>query len=316
MDRDANHRAGASPRDADAGTIEARVRAELLAARKTSAGLSPHSIALCPTVVALLGNGDPLVAFTQFQSHLLKEIETRDDVVALEAAAFSLGFASAERTHLARLDAFGLERGYEARQARRHSDKGLRQLAHLIANNWNLYMTPVADVSVAEQLDGSIRIGIRTIRPRFIGMDELTIQRELPEGGFARFEPAPEFVQTGGESDTTTDGGGDEADEEELGRSLGGLPSDLLVVRRLAAPLVLRPLEADEATRLRIVWRGEMWPTWQVTVYPGASARVVVRCVVLGNMVDITASPTGLAQVRDRRHSGQLPVGSVSAEIG
>lgn len=268
------------------------MHAELLAARKTSAGLSPHSIALCPTVVALLGNGDPLVAFTQFQSHLLKEIETRDDVVALEAAAFSLGFASAERTHLARLDAFGLERGYEARQARRHSDKGLRQLAHLIANNWNLYMTPVADVSVAEQLDGSIRIGIRTIRPRFIGMDELTIQRALPEGGFARFEPAPEFVQTGDENDTTTDGGGDdEADEEELGGPLGRLPSDLLVVRTLAAPLVIPPTGVDKATQLRVVWRGEVWPTWQVTVYPGASARRVVRCIVLGNTLDINPCP-------------------------
>lgn len=101
---------------------EAAVRSELLAVRKRPGGLSPHSMADCPTIVALLGDGDPLLAFTRLETRILARLELDDDVTPLNAVAYSLGLASHGRTHLERLTDFGETYGYEVRHARRHSE--------------------------------------------------------------------------------------------------------------------------------------------------------------------------------------------------
>ena len=98
-----------------ASLLEQRVRAELLTARKSSEGLSPNSMARCPTLTALLGDGDPRVAFTQLQTRILETIDQDDDVTPILAASYSLGFASKGATHLDRLTDFGEDYGYEAR---------------------------------------------------------------------------------------------------------------------------------------------------------------------------------------------------------
>lgn len=70
-----------------------------------------------PTVVALLGDGDPLLAFTQLQDRILQTIGQADDSLPIQAAAYSLGLASDSDTHLGRLTDFGADFGFEARQA-------------------------------------------------------------------------------------------------------------------------------------------------------------------------------------------------------
>ncbi|HEX7825335.1 MAG TPA: hypothetical protein VF477_10570 [Mycobacterium sp.] len=128
------HTVGA-PFDESAGELTEIVHNELLTARRTRHGLSAVSMSEYPNMRRLLGDGDPLVAFQRLQHRILKTLDTGDDVRAIEAATYSLGLGSAGETHLDRLVDFGNAYGYEARQVRRFSDLGVRQLARLITSN-------------------------------------------------------------------------------------------------------------------------------------------------------------------------------------
>ena len=123
---------------------ERAIRDELLFARSRPGGLSPHTMAQCPVICALLGNGDPEVAHVQLGLKLLELIEADDDVMAVEAACYSLGLATASETHLQRLEEFGSKHFIDQRQARRYSDRGVAQLARLIATNWTTQTVPEA----------------------------------------------------------------------------------------------------------------------------------------------------------------------------
>ncbi len=119
--------------------LESAVRAELLAARKNASGLDASFMAGCTTLCGLLGDGDPVIAQRVLTHHVHGLMIEPGSHTALTAVAYSLGLADALAlvgnlpTHLERLDAFGTEYGYEARQARRYSDRGIRELAAAIA---------------------------------------------------------------------------------------------------------------------------------------------------------------------------------------
>ena len=121
--------------------LETAVRAELLAARKNASGLDASLMAGCTTLCGLLGNGDPIIAQRVLAHHVHGLMIEPGSHTALLAASYSLGLADAlalvgnPTTHLERLDAFGTENGYEARQARRYSDRGIRELAAAIATS-------------------------------------------------------------------------------------------------------------------------------------------------------------------------------------
>jgi len=109
-----------------------QVHHELLAARKNPYGLTLEQMAACPVLLELLGNGDPLTARRSLIHHI-HELEAADQAdMPIRAAAASLGLADQTKTHLDRLNNFGTEYGYEQRQVRRFSDKGLRELAATI----------------------------------------------------------------------------------------------------------------------------------------------------------------------------------------
>src|SRR5665811_2597609 len=93
--------------DSSRRASEEAIYRELVAVRKRPGGLSPQSMAQCPVVCDLLGNGDPEVAHVQLCLKVLEIIEADDDAMALEAACYSLALTTEADTHLARLEQFG-----------------------------------------------------------------------------------------------------------------------------------------------------------------------------------------------------------------
>jgi hypothetical protein len=242
-----------------------QVLGELLAARKTTEGLSPNAMAQCPVMVGLLGDGDPLVAFTRLQARVLETLELGDDVMPIEAAAYSLGLSSGQKTHLDRLNDFGTEFGYEARQARRLSDKGIRQLAQLVASNWVVHAVPTLELFVAQQRDGSLVLTLRTRRQRFVDMAALTVRREAADGR----EPVPASGETQADSSAQDD--------------------SLWVKERLAAPIRL-PVEelSENGASVRFVWHGEMWPRFSVTMVGPIAPDTLLTTQTLGATLLLT----------------------------
>lgn len=241
---------GTSPENAEYLVLQ-----ELLAARKTTEGLSPHTMALCPTLTGLLGDGDPMAAFGRLQTKTLEALELGDDVQALEAATYSLGLTSHGKTHLDRLNDFGEVHGYEARQARRYSDKGIKQLARLVCTNWVFQTAPTAEVTLAQQIDGTTIVTIRTMRQRFIRMRPLSIVQILDDG---TAEPcAPDAVVN--EQPLAPGSHGDLAEN-------GDLPADLWYIGQLNTPLLFSPPRSDHPISLEVSWKGEIWPIWRVTL--------------------------------------------------
>lgn len=256
---------------------EAVVRRELLAVRKLPGGLSPHSMASCPTIVALLGDGDPLMAFARLETRILARLELDDDVTPLNAVAYSLGLASRGRTHLERLADFGEAYGYEVRQARRHSDLGVRQLATLICSNWIVDTVPVINVVLTGRPDGTAEVAVTTERPRFVDMRPVQIQRYRTDGAPGQrlrdLIPPPRFESA---ARPTYNNDGE-----------GLLPDDLWVHQRLVEPLMLSPPGDETAHGLRIAWPGEIWPCFQLQLI-GLTPETTVSSQIFGNAMTAT----------------------------
>lgn len=255
----------------DGGTTELQdlVRAELLAARRSPEGLSANSMTNFPAMRDLLGDGDPLVAFKRLSHRLLETLDTKDDVRALEAAAYSLGLASGASTHLARLDEFGAEYGYEQRQVRRYSDRGIEQLTGLITSNWVVHNVPTLEVFMAQQSNGSFAVTLRTTRQWFIDMHAVEA-----------YERAGEEQQV----DRTTNIGGSE--ESEPGSpATPGAPS---VTESMEKPFVLKAAEPGVPRHLRLVWQGEIWPRFALSIVGALSGEQLVTNQTLGNTMQIS----------------------------
>jgi hypothetical protein len=256
---------------------------ELLAARKRADGLSSASITSCHTLVDLIGDGDPLIAMTRLTHRILETIERDDDAIRITAAAYSLGLGSAGRTHLQRLTDFGEEYGYEARQARRLSDDGVRELAQLITTNWIVHAVPTVEVLVIQQRDESFAIQVSTRRQWYIDMHPLLIQTQDSSGERSELTPPPLLAEQ-------------EAPKEQMPRQFVATLENFI---RLPAP------EPEEARYLRLTWVGEIWPRFIVSVMGPTSGATLVTSQCVGNTLLLTLQ-------RDQPRPSQRSIGPLA----
>lgn len=229
-----------------ASVLEERVLAELLAARKAVEGLSPTGMAACPTITGLLGDGDPLVAFTRLQDGVLAVLDQDDDALP----------------DLGRLNDFGADFGFEARQARRYSDRGVRRLARLVCSSWVVRTVPVCQLLLAQQPDGTLVVMVRIRWQWFVDMRCPRVRRLQDGGRLVPFVPEPVFTPP---PDPVAD------------------PGVLWLERRLEQPLELPAPQPGRDVRLRISWPGEIWPRFSTTIAGPLPADTLVDSDMVGN---------------------------------
>ena len=221
-------------------------------ARRRPRGLSPQVMAQCPVMSDLLGNGDPEVAHVQLCLKVLEIIEAEDDVMALEAVCYSLGLTTESDTHLGRLEEFGAKHFIDQRQARRYSDRGLKQLARLIATNWTTQTVPEATVIVIGTAPATIGYTVRLRCQRHVDMRDpklslWPIEQDQPSALDARWKRTSEVDALWTEDELET--------------------PEVLVI--------------EKATTIRLVWRGEVWPKFTV-VLTGDIDAAMVKTETLG----------------------------------
>uniref|UniRef100_UPI003D8A33A1 hypothetical protein n=1 Tax=Gordonia sp. B7-2 TaxID=3420932 RepID=UPI003D8A33A1 len=151
--------------------ISGRLLDELRTLRKRAGGATISGVATSPALCQLLGNGDPLVAWNRLQ-HLALEKEWSREI---EAACYSLGFASTATTHLGRLEDFSAQFHMDQRQARRYSDRGLEELSRLISSNWVVHAVPTCDVVLNMASAVTCDVYARCEHPETLRMDELRV---------------------------------------------------------------------------------------------------------------------------------------------
>lgn len=242
---------------------------ELLAARKSSEGLSPNSMAIHPVMRDLLGDGDPLVAFTRLEHRILETIELGDDITGIQAATYSLGLGSAGKTHLDRLIDYGRDYGYEARQARRHSDRGLRQLARLISSNWIVHTVPTLEIFLVQQSNSSFAVTLRATRQHHIDMRRLELFEVAQSGERRPLNLATTVAH--------------EMPNGHVER----------VCETLTEPFNLKVPESGTPRHLRVEWPGEVWPRFGVSVIGALASGLVVTSQTVGNTVQMTVEELG-----------------------
>lgn len=274
MPDDTEDAAGLADADEIRPRLEQLVLTELLAARKSPDGLSPTSMALYTTMCDLLGDGDPLVAFTRLEHRILETLELGDDVSGIAAATYSLGLGSEGKTHLDRLNDYGAEYGYEARQARRHSDNGLRRLSRLITSNWVVHAVPAIEVFLAQQSNGSFAVTLRATRQHYIDMKGIDLSTVGADGTRTQLEVPTRVGQVKGDATTVE-----------------------RIVQTLASPFVVPAPKPDRQRAVRISWQGEVWPRFAVSVVGSLSADVVVTSQTLGNTLQITVGSVEIGEL-------------------
>lgn len=245
----------AAPKPEDA------IRRELLMARGRPGGLSPQTMTQCPVMCDLLGNGDPEVAHVQLSLKVLEIIEAEDDVMALEAACYSLGLAAAADTHLRRLEEFGSKHFIDQRQARRYSDRGVKQLARLIATNWTTQTVPEATVIVIGTAPREVGFTIRLRCQRHV-------DRRAPTVGIWPVEQ-------------------DQPDPLEVTWKRISKPDALWTENEFQTPKVL---QLEQETTIRLVWRGEVWPKFTL-VLTGDIDAAMVTFETLGAACAVSIKP-------------------------
>lgn len=241
---------------------ERKVRDELLFARGRPSGLSPQTMAQCPVMCAVLGNGDPEVAHVQLSLKLMELIEADDDVMAIEAACYSLGLTTPSDTHLQRLEEFGSKYYIDQRQARRYSDRGVAQLARLIATNWTTQTVPEATTIIIGMGGGQVGFTIRLRCQRHVDMRH-------PKVGIW---PASQKAQT----------------LPDIAWQRTSEPDALWIEDEFVTPQVL---SFTEETTIRLVWRGEVWPKFTV-VLTGAIDADLVTTETLGAACAVSINPS------------------------
>lgn len=251
---------GLASGDESSDDLTGVVLGELLAGRRSRHGLSAVSMATYPTMRRLLGDGDALIAFQRFQHRILETLDTGDDVRAIEAATYSLGLGSAGETHLDRLNDFGADYVLEARQVRRYSDLGIRQLAQLITSNWIVHAVPTLEVFATQQSNGSLAIGLRTTRQELIDMSPVQ----------------PYSIDFDGER-TALD-----ADPS------GVTSSNRVSVQTLREPFILLARQPGVPRHLRFEWKGEVWPRFVMNTVGPIAPEFVLTTQTLGNTMQLS----------------------------
>ncbi|MCS4275141.1 hypothetical protein M2390_000299 [Mycetocola sp. BIGb0189] len=209
-------------------SLEARVGAELRGLRKLRGGITVEAISHMNVICQLLGAGDPYVAYTKLQHEVLAS----NLDISIKAAAASLGFSSSGQSHLDRLNEFAAEAGLEQRQVRRHSDRGIAVLATLISSNWAVETVPQLTAIIEYVAGAGWRIHLRTQRLHVVEMSE------------------PEVTVMVGSTH----------DEYEMKWIHGDRRS--WRYGHTSTPLNVR--ETSEDVSVVVVWRGELWPKFNV----------------------------------------------------
>lgn len=235
-------------------SLEAKVRAELLAIRRKAEGLTVAAMTESPVISGLLGDGDPTLANSRLRLAVLES----ELGLSIQAVASSFGLTSSQRSHLGRLEDFGAEYGYDQRQARRYSDRGIHQLAHLIATNLAVTSVPCLDVVLVQSGAASVDVMVSTKCLWFVEM-------------------APPVAMTRrGEAEPAT-----------IGLTLVEREDDGYRVGRTKRPVTV---DVIGETSLTIVWRGELWPKFSVTWAVGA-LEVQSTVETLGNKLMLRLWP-------------------------
>lgn len=243
------------------GASEDAIRAELIAVRRRPGGLSPQSMAQCPVMSDLLGNGDPEVAHVQLSLKILEIIEADDDVMALEAACYSLGLTTESNTHLARLEQFGSKHFLDQRQVRRYSDRGIKQLARLIATNWTTQTVPEATAIVIGTAPSTVGFTVQLRCQRHVDMRAAKVGLWPAD----QDKPTPLDVSWKRTSEPDATWAEDEFETPEV-------------------------LAIEQETTIRLVWRGEVWPKFTV-VLTGDIDATMVKSETLGAACAVTLTP-------------------------
>ena len=248
-----SHDPGGSARSA-----EEAIHRELRAARKRPGGLSPQAMAQCPVMCDLLGNGDPEVALVELTHKVMELIDSDDDITAVEAASYSLGLCTYADTHLARLEEFGAKHFLDQRQARRYSDRGLLQLARLIATHWTVQTVPEATLILIGLDENQIGLTVQLRCQRHIYMHPPKLSLWQDD------EPQPTPLTPAWTASSQ--------------------PEALWQEQELAQPIVV---ELEGETTVRLVWRGETWPTF-IIVLTGDIHADMVKSQTLGAACAVT----------------------------
>lgn len=196
---------------------------ELRALRKRADGASVASIAESPAICQLMGDGDPLVAWSRLQ-HLVMDAEWSRDI---ETACYSLGFASAATTHLGRLEEFAASFYVDQRQARRYSDRGLMQISRLIVSNWLLHAIPTCDVVMMMTSPSTCDVYARFSSPTTVKMNAALFQTKSDK---TEHVLEPDLIV-----------------EQNADRDLA----------RFARPV---SIDVHGETSITVQWAGEVWP--------------------------------------------------------
>lgn len=213
-------------------SLEEAARTELLRMRKHRDGVTVAALSRTNAIRQVLGGGDPRMAYNALK-HILLE-HSAD--LGVTAASYSLGYASDGFTHLDRLTEFGIDHGYDQRQARRYSDRGITALSRYIGSEWTLEASPVLRLAVVRWDDAQgLEALIQTERLPFIQMQQPKVELIDAEG-------ARTTVDCEWEEQAWTDGC----------RSSGHMhiPADGVDSHQLA---------------LSILWPGELWPKFDVS---------------------------------------------------
>ena len=233
-------------------SLEETIRRELLNLRKQRANLSPEALVHAAALSTILGDSDPRVAYNSLKHVVLSHSERRP----IMAAAYSLGFASEGTTHLDRLTEFGSEYGYDQRQARRYSDRGIAELASWITRERTIEASPVLRAQILRADDVALEVVVTTERLSFIEMQVPLLETVHKDG-------RREQLDTDWNESTGT------------------------IVQSRTSAIVG---QNDPRPALSVFWRGELWPLifLEAPLTGEASNRLLVYA--LGNRLQLSVS--------------------------
>lgn len=238
-------------------SLEELAKTELLSMRKHTDGVTPGALARTSSLLQVLGGGDPMVAYNA----LKHAIFAMDSSLEVTAATYSLGFASDGNTHLDRLTDFGTDYGYDQRQARRYSDKGIDEIARYVASQWTIQSSPNLELQIVALSNESIECLIHTECYDFIEMRLPVVQAVNQDG--TREEVFCDW----------------QAETNEVYR---------LAITHIAVE------RRTDSHHVSVLWNGELWPRFSVVgqvALPGGStitslgARLSVRLPIIGELV-------------------------------
>jgi hypothetical protein len=150
-------------------SLEESIVDELQRVRKGE-GLNLATMAACPTLCRLLGQGDPVLAIQTLTANLKAYGADRD----IEAALAALGMTIRRATLLDRLSEFGEAFQVDQRTVRRWADSGMSKLAVLAVKTW-IIRPPRLEIRTRLQGTGAVLLLRRRVPINYQMADDPTI---------------------------------------------------------------------------------------------------------------------------------------------